>query len=790
MSEGDRTRREAPQDRGSGAPSPERPWRVGDFSLQNVCWGYRDVFQKTIDHLFAEGYLGPSHREVTDKFFELLGSSKKTGFDHVLKEFLKALNPRTRWIVELPEVFADVADLGRQFAEPKIWHGTTYFSLLGEGRFGGNPGQIRNLMMHLRRLRNIDEDLAIAFLKGYGRLVESLRPVEIERYIEQGLAIHANNPSAAAAFMEGTAKGSDTAIRGLTRECRLEDVRAALERLLRALVGYEVQVADFGGLDSDELIERGSRVVCMYRWLYLPSRIRQFEDARRNRSWYVLTAVAAAGMLSEDAFPRIHGHRDYANCRALVGDGMLELNVFQILEFARVLRRIAEMWPGARGLLDFALATEFGVVPPASPADRLFAEVTASGPCADPAAETVRRAADGCGNCFEAASRLREGWVDEVAAAYPGLGSLPLRTFGFLPDMLFTGEASSPPSDSLVADLKRNASRERTKRDTESQAADAAADEGGDGSSASEEDGGPGRAVPSCFVYDEWSQTENDYYRDYCLVYEKRPEACGARAVPAELLHNAADVRRVFEQIKPEVTRRQRYLPDGDSINSDLLTDYIVNRRRDPSPKVLFYEKPTTRERDLAVLILLDVSGSTAEEVERTKVIEIEKEAGLILGEGLAALGDRFSICGFSGNGRENCEYHVYKDFDDGWDEEARDKVLSAYPSSSTRIGPALRHSGWRLSRVEAKTRLIILVTDGKPMDSGYDPGTGYAQHDVRMACEENGRQSVHTFCISTDENSRADMGTMFPGRRYAILADIRELPRILPRLYVRMTAN
>jgi nitric oxide reductase activation protein len=114
--------------------------------------------------------------------------------------------------------------------------------------------------------------------------------------------------------------------------------------------------------------------------------------------------------------------------------------------------------------------------------------------------------------------------------------------------------------------------------------------------------------------------------------------------------------------------------------------------------------------------------------------------------------------------------------------------VLSAYPRSATRIGAALRHAGHRLSRVAARQRLIIVITDGKPTDTGYDPQTRYAQHDVRMACIENKREGIHTFCVSTTENSRTDMEIMFPDRMFAILPDIQHLPRVLPQLYIRMT--
>lgn len=789
--------------RGGSSSPEENDDRCRGFSLRAVCWGYRDVFANAIDHLFSEGYLGEGREEVTAKFFEVLKSSRLAGFDHVLKEFLKSLNPRTRWIVELPEVFAQVADLGLRFAESKAWHGTSYFSKLGEGGFGDTPEHVRDLVSHLRRLREVDAELAVAFLKGYRRLIENLRPREIELYVDQGLSIHARSPAAAASFMEGATRGADNFIRDVTRECRLPDVRPALVRLVKALTGREVEVAGLGGLDSDELLERGSRVVCMYRWLHLPARLRLFDDAGKNRNWYVLTAVTAAGMLAFDSFPRIHGHPDYPSCRALSGDGPLETNLFQILEYVRTLRRIREVWPGARRLLDFGIETELRERSPESAADRLFFDVLSSREPPTRAVETVRRVADECVNCFATARRLRENWANEVASAYPGLDRASLRAFAFLPDMLFRGEASLPPASSVVADLKRKGRPSGARDDSKESDRDEAFAEKGGGDQPGEGEKGPARGVGASFVYDEWDHVENDYHPDHCLVSEKRPEAPPSRPLPSDALRYAADVRKVFEQLKPDLTRREKYLPDGDVINADLLVEYVVQRRNEPAPKVRFYEKPATRERRLAVLILLDVSGSTSEEVARpgmsghpevrtalTKVIEIEKLAALVLGEGLSALGDRFAVCGFSGMGRQRCEYFVYKDFDERWDRPARSRVLAAAPSSSTRMGAALRHSGYRLSRVESRTRLVIVVTDGKPMDSGYDPATGYAQHDVRMACEENRRKCIHTFCISTNDDALADMGVMFPGRRYAVLRDAADLPRVLPRLYIRLTAS
>lgn len=771
--------------------TPTKP-RYRGFSLTSVCWGYRDIFAETLEGLFDRGVLGEDRPEVTDAFFALMRCAEEQHFDYVLKEFLAALNPATAWLLELPGIFAEVTELGREFAASKLHYGISYFRTLGEGGFGQTPQEVRRLVTYLQRLRTVDEGLALAFLAGYRELAARLRPQELEVYVQQGLRAYHQNSSTGLRFMEGTLKSSEVVIQSLTQACRLQDVQPALTKLLRALVGYEVHVGALSRLDSDELIERGSRMVCMYRWLYVPERVRYFDAQARNRDAYRLMAVVAAGMLALDSFPRVHGHPAYTTCVDVVGGDTLRLNLFQIAEYVRVLRGVRRMWPGARRLLDFGVAAERAAQPPRIPADRLCFDLLAGEGVDSPGARAVLRVAGASVNAFDTASLLTPAVLDAVLRDYPGLDRVPLRTFAFLPDFLYPGQVSRPPTDHLVADLKHAARQQRAARERRPE--DGAEDAHkvalpSDTSEAQESDdeaAGEGGAV-ACYVYDEWSQEEHDYYRDHCHVFEKRPKQRGARELPPDVVGLAARTRRAFELIRPALSK-EKYLEAGDAINVDLLVRYLVARTQAPSPRIDFYEKPFKNRRDLAVMILLDVSGSTGNEVARQKTIEIEKRAALILAQGLAALDDRFAIAGFSGNGREQCEFFVFKDFEERWDRLSIARVLAAYPRSATRIGAALRHAGYRLSQVPAKTRLIILVTDGKPMDTGYDPNTRYAQYDVRMACLENRRREVHTFCISTDDNSRADMEIMFPERRFAILHDVRRLPHILPRLYVRLT--
>jgi len=763
----------------------DAPERYQGFSLKSVCWGYRDIFARAIDGLFADGLLGGERVEVTAKAFELLKKADKACFDHVLKEFLGALNPRTRWLMDLPEVFSAVVDLGAEASSSKLYFGMSYFRALGRGELGQTPADVRLFVDCARRLLAIDHDLAFAFVRGFHKLRARLSASELHIYIDYALEAFARNRATGIGYMELSLKGAQEVAKMLSRESRLSDVTPRLSRLLRALVGYEVEVQGLSKLDSDELIEHDTRMVCMYQWLFVPDKLRYFERVEDNRRWYRLAAVTGAAALLCESFSRIHGHPSHTEIGSITGTDRLLQNVLIAVEYARVLRRIERDWPGARALIRFGVETEFSQVPPRSGPDRLAGDLFAArGERAAHLAQLLS-IADESVNVFDTLARLESIDRAALAEAYPGLGSQPLRSFAFLPDWRYTGDVSTPPSDQLVADMKSEAQRRGKNRSDDEE--DGRTNASSDGDREGDEERDDQTVAAAGYLYDEWSQEQGDYFRDYCIVHEQDSSAPTAYDLPEEARREADEVRKLFERLRPRLPSKEVHLEDGDAINEDHLVRYLVERRVEAQPRPDFYERVRINKRDLAVLILLDVSGSTGESHDADKVIDLEKRAALAVGHGIAALGDAFAICGFSGSGRENCEYIVYKSFDDSWDRDAERRVWSARPLTSTRIGAALRHAGYRLSLRGERQRLIMLVTDGKPMDAGYDPQTRYAQHDVRVACVENERQAVNTIGISTDANTIADMEVMFPHRRFIILPDMSRLPALLPQLYAKL---
>lgn len=772
------------------------------FSLARVSWGYRQQFRDTIDALFSQGFLKNGSHRVSAAFFRFVGRDATPFYDTLVKEFLTAVNAGARWMLSSPSVFEEWCALGAEVAGEKFYLGMRYFRLSAAARFGRSPREAQRTIALFRDALSVDVALAISFLDGLGEIRQRLDDDAARRFLDHAKAFHRNNPELARDFVELKLKTSHIYMRELTREARLEDLAGRLERILLSLSGAKIRIASLAALDSDELIERHASAVFLPGNVYLPARIGVFDDKLRNRALYLLAAYAAAVAYEVRAFPALHGLNGIRepffllSARNVRSDRQAEV-VFAVLDTVRVFSAMREKYPGLAGLIRLGVETELAARPFFSPLDQAMLTAIAGGTGAGPEGEMARellRAARG-----NTLSGLLER-IDATATKYETLfgtaANYNVRAIGFYSDYFYPAEFSRPPDGSFAIDLK---DLERENRPPNSDKAgpppdprDAAISETGDADVEPEKRDPPDSDKPKVgFFYDEWNGIEGQYYDRWCVLREFVPKIAGDRAIPAsrELDARVAGVVRTFERLRPDAVRKEKRLPDGDELEIDLLLDYLVARRAGYSPREEFYSKPLMRRRDIAVAVLMDVSGSTANLADQRKILDLEKEAVYILAEGLARLGDKLGVFGFTGNGREDCQYLVFKDFAESWDDRARERLFAATPGSSTRIGVALRHTGWRLANLPALKKIVILLTDGKPMDSGYEPATRYAQLDVRMACEENRKKGISTFCISTEENSIPDMEIMFPQRRFVILENIEHLPETLSRFYLKLTS-
>jgi nitric oxide reductase NorD protein len=197
---------------------------------------------------------------------------------------------------------------------------------------------------------------------------------------------------------------------------------------------------------------------------------------------------------------------------------------------------------------------------------------------------------------------------------------------------------------------------------------------------------------------------------------------------------------------------------------------------------------------------LLDMSASTgvaldgkrlAGAVKKKRVIDVEKEALVLLVNALELLKDGYGIYGFSGYGRRNVEFYVIKDLHEPLSPEVKRRIDCMRPLNATRMGPAIRHTTAKLLKYNARFRFLFLISDGRPQDWGYsDAGEPrqYAVQDTRTALLEARRMGITPFCLTVDKNGYDYLKTMMQAMSYEVLWDVSMLPERLPQLYRKLT--
>ncbi|HET8629930.1 MAG TPA: hypothetical protein VFL91_21120 [Thermomicrobiales bacterium] len=297
------------------------------------------------------------------------------------------------------------------------------------------------------------------------------------------------------------------------------------------------------------------------------------------------------------------------------------------------------------------------------------------------------------------------------------------------------------------------------------------------------------------FVYPEWDAALGAYRPEWCALRPRRLGAASADYVERVLRRHHAQVqalKKQFETLRPERQRLRRQ-DDGDDLDLDAAVESHVDRRLGLPPAERPYMRVREQRRDIAVAFLIDLSGSTGGYIGGVRggerVIDVEKQSLALLCEALSVLDDRYAIYGFSGSTRKGCEFYTVKDFADAYDDGAKRRLSGLIPLSYTRLGPPVRHATRLLQEVNAKVRLLMLLSDGRPND--FDAyGGEYGVEDTRKALLEARGHGVRTFCLTIDAEARDYMPRLFGAGNYVTLARVEALPRTLPDLYRRLTVG
>ncbi|WP_414041773.1 nitric oxide reductase activation protein NorD [Acidithiobacillus sp. M4-SHS-6] len=291
--------------------------------------------------------------------------------------------------------------------------------------------------------------------------------------------------------------------------------------------------------------------------------------------------------------------------------------------------------------------------------------------------------------------------------------------------------------------------------------------------------------------YPEWDYQSLSYRPDWVSVYDTLHPS-GDPASIDQLLEKhailARRLRRLFDLLKPQDKVRIRYQEDGSELDLDVALNALIDFKSGAVPDPRINLRHESNGRDIAVLLLLDLSASLADPVAGTRqsILELSQEAVSLLAWAIETLGDPFAIAGFHSNTRHDLRYLHIKGFGEHWDEQVKARLAGMQARWSTRMGAALRHAGQYLGARRADKKLLLVLTDGAPSDIDVtDPQQLVA--DARQAVHELDQQGIYPYCISLDPQADSYVSAIF-GRQYTVIDQVERLPERLPQMFLALT--
>ena len=298
--------------------------------------------------------------------------------------------------------------------------------------------------------------------------------------------------------------------------------------------------------------------------------------------------------------------------------------------------------------------------------------------------------------------------------------------------------------------------------------------------------------VSSPFYYDEWDYQIQLDRPAWVTLYERAAPRGDAAVIDALLAEHKPVVSRLkylIESMVPQGLKRIRRQEEGDEIDLNAAVSSFIDLRMgyQPDPRIMTRYKRS--ERDVCVLVLLDLSESSNDTVrgQDFTVIELTRAATVLMADALSRVGDAFAIHGFCSNGRDDVHYYRMKNFDEPYEKEAKARLAGLSGSYSTRMGAAIRHASSLLAQRSERKKLIFVVTDGEPADNDVrDPQ--YLRADTKKAVEQAGRLGVNCYALSLDPYADQYVSSIFGAGRFTVLDHVERLPEKLPMLYLGLT--
>lgn len=287
--------------------------------------------------------------------------------------------------------------------------------------------------------------------------------------------------------------------------------------------------------------------------------------------------------------------------------------------------------------------------------------------------------------------------------------------------------------------------------------------------------------------YDEWDYKKRIYKTNFCKVYPKtqlKSNTLYYEKTMSKYKTTLLGLRKMLANVNNRMLQHRRQI-QGEHFDLDAITDLYTDIHSKITPDERVYLTQRKKEKDIAILLLLDLSLSSDGYAAGNRVIDVEKEVSILFGEILHEFDIDFSIDGFSSKTRNYTTYITLKDFNENW-QQAKLKIGAAEPVGYTRIGPALRHAGARLQKSSAKNKWIILLSDGKPND--FDKYEGqYGIQDIKQALRELNEQHINSYALAIETQAKYYLPQMFGQNHYQILTSPVALLQSLAKLYEKI---
>lgn len=294
-------------------------------------------------------------------------------------------------------------------------------------------------------------------------------------------------------------------------------------------------------------------------------------------------------------------------------------------------------------------------------------------------------------------------------------------------------------------------------------------------------------------AYPEWDYRIQRLRQDWVQVLDRRPAAMAPEVTDEVLGRYRSVIERLHRQIAAvhhQSRRRLRRQVEGDELDLDGVIENRIAMRGGQTPDDRVYTRHHLHsEQELALLVLLDLSASTRDalrEAPERSVLDVTREAAIVLADALSRLGHRFAIHGFNSDGRQALHYQRLLDFDEPYGAEQGARLGAMQGEFSTRMGAAIRHATRCLAAQPATHRLLLVITDGAPSDIDV--------HDPRLLIEDAHHAVVDAlgdgvlpYCLSLDPEAGAYVAHIFGTHRHAVMQRVTDLPRHLPEVYFRL---